>query len=198
MVQNYSGKKIKRFLYKAIATPSIHIMKTLFGDIYGSDAPSITDRYIEYPWAIKKLLNKKGNVLDVGCSGSIFPYILDALGYWVWGIDIRPCFEPNFTFVQDDICDTDFEDEEFDIITAISTIEHIKDDYQAIMEIYRILKPEGLFLMTVPYGKYKETKFHRVYDNIRLEHILKDFYIEILLQNSPEGKYQLALLANKK
>lgn len=183
----------KKAVYRAVATPGIHIMKTLFPNEYGMDT-TITDRHYEYPWVIENLPDIGSTILDVGCSGSMLPFLLDALGHFVWGIDLRPAPHARFTFAQDDICTNKFPDNEFEIITAVSTIEHIKDDFKAVDEIRRILKPDGVFLMTVPYGRFKETRFHRVYDYARLEmltHGLSPFYKFI---PSPEGEYELALV----
>lgn len=42
-------------------------------------------------------------------------------------------------------------DNEFDYVIASDVFEHIREDEKAFCEIYRILKPEGIFIMTVPY-----------------------------------------------
>ncbi len=43
-----------------------------------------------------------------------------------------------------------FKDNTFDIITAIDVLEHVKDDYFASKEIFRVLKPGGLAIILVP------------------------------------------------
>lgn len=43
-----------------------------------------------------------------------------------------------------------FPDAAADIVTALDVIEHIKDDYQAVAEMARILKPGGVIVITVP------------------------------------------------
>jgi len=77
-----------------------------------------------------------------------------------------------------------FEDEIFDVIVAVSSIEHAglgaygeskfeKGDYKIISEFYRILKKKGKLIMTVPFGIKGETSTYRVYDCSSLRNILK-------------------------
>jgi SAM-dependent methyltransferase len=43
-----------------------------------------------------------------------------------------------------------FQDESFDLVTALDVLEHIADDREAIAEWQRLLKPGGKLLITVP------------------------------------------------
>jgi SAM-dependent methyltransferase len=43
-----------------------------------------------------------------------------------------------------------FEDNSATVITALDVLEHIEDDAAAANEIYRVLKPGGVFVSTVP------------------------------------------------
>lgn len=42
----------------------------------------------------------------------------------------------------------------FDVITAFDILEHIKDDTLAFRSVHRLLKPDGLFVLTVPAFKF--------------------------------------------
>lgn len=61
----------------------------------------------------------------------------------------------NLIYSKEDVRNLTFDDDSFDKIISISVIEHIYPeeggDYQALKEIKRVLKPQGKFLMTVPY-----------------------------------------------
>lgn len=56
-----------------------------------------------------------------------------------------------------DIQDLQFDDSEFDIIICYHVLEHVEDDFKAMREIYRVLKPGGIVLFQVPirHGKYE-------------------------------------------
>jgi SAM-dependent methyltransferase len=43
-----------------------------------------------------------------------------------------------------------FSDETFDVVITSEVLEHIQDDVAAIAEMYRVLKPGGIFAVTVP------------------------------------------------
>ena len=52
-----------------------------------------------------------------------------------------------------------FEDERFDLVTAISLIEHVPDQEQMLRETFRVLKKEGVLVMQFP-NKYFFMELH--------------------------------------
>lgn len=56
---------------------------------------------------------------------------------------------PHINLVQD-LTKTDLEDNLYDVVLAWHVLEHILEDKKAINEAYRILKPNGSFLISVP------------------------------------------------
>ncbi len=151
----------------------------------------VTERIVEYPFVLQNLENKRGKILDVGCCDSDLSLQLASLGHKVWGIDVRKYENqhPNLIFVQSDISKTPFPSEFFDTIIAVSTIEHIglgygktplynNGDKLAMKEIYRILKPSGKLIITLPVGRKKVTPTHRIYDTNSLRKLLKKFKIK--------------------
>lgn len=94
----------------------------------------------------------------------------------LWGIDI----EPRITSLKIDNCDfhicdikkTPFENEQFDTIIALSTLEHVPDLDPAIKEISRILKPNGFVIMSSP----TETWFYRFCRFLLFKTLEKDVY----------------------
>jgi len=141
---------------------------------------------------------KGGKILDVGCCYSLLSIQLASMGYEVYGLDVEEYHytHPNFRFVRSDIRKTNFPDEYFDVIVAVSTIEHVgipfsfskqrplkgksvRGDYEAMKEIYRILKPLGILLITLPIrGSFVETSTHRIYNKRELNKLLKGFEVE--------------------
>lgn len=129
-------------------------------------------------------------VLDVGAAESLLSYELATLNYSVTAIDIRPIalFHPNLKFVKTDICKPVLPPASFDCVIALSTLEHIglgwygdetgeSYDVKAVQEISLLLKPEGSFLLTVPYGKKALTPVHRIYNQKSLQKLIQDFKI---------------------
>lgn len=49
--------------------------------------------------------------------------------------------------------DADYPEESFDLITSISVVEHIPNDSSAVAKMWRLLKPGGTLLITVPCAK---------------------------------------------
>jgi len=52
--------------------------------------------------------------------------------------------------VKADICDLPFEDNAFDVVFCNHVLEHIEDDFKAMSELYRVLKPNGLGIFQIP------------------------------------------------
>lgn len=49
-----------------------------------------------------------------------------------------------------DAVDLPFPDATFDIITALDVLEHLDDDYAALKELWRVMKPGGILIVSVP------------------------------------------------
>lgn len=45
-----------------------------------------------------------------------------------------------------------YPDGEFDFVIATDVFEHVRDDEEAFREVFRVLKRDGIFIMTVPYN----------------------------------------------
>jgi 2-polyprenyl-3-methyl-5-hydroxy-6-metoxy-1,4-benzoquinol methylase len=152
-----------------------------------------TERIIEKAWIFRHLSGALAGakLLDVGCSESLLAIELASNGFQVTGIDIRPypLLHPNFEFLICDICKSNLPSSQYDIAIALSTIEHVglgwysdprgdTYDFMAIEEIYRLLKPGGQLLMTVPFGQSARTPVHRIYNSESLRHLLRNFTVE--------------------
>jgi len=158
--------------------------KRAIRNIYYADV--ISERLVEYPLVFQNLQIERGRILDIGCYYSALPVQLASMGFRVYGIDPEPyqLTHPNFTFVQGDIMNNNFKEGFFDVVTTVSTLEHIglgfyadqkekNGDKKAIKEVARILKPKGKLILTVPYSKeFKVTSSQRMYDKKSLEKLM--------------------------
>ena len=73
---------------------------------------------------------------------------------------ITPSGKKKCTKVNPDIVsewkDAPFPDNYFDIVLASHVLEHVEDDRKAMREVHRILKPDGILLLTTPYETWEQ------------------------------------------
>jgi SAM-dependent methyltransferase len=99
--------------------------------------------------------NPNPRILDVGCGTGGNLKMLSAFGQ-VEGVDISQdavdfCHERGLDSVKLGAAEQlPYEDESFDIITALDVIEHLDDDVEGLREIKRALRPNGSVLLFVP------------------------------------------------
>ena len=154
-----------------------------------------SERIIEKAWVLRHLegLDNGSKILDVGCAESLLSMELASNGFLVIGVDVRhfPLSHPNFHLIQGDVTTAPLEPCFFDAAILLSTIEHIglgwygdpKGENQqeaAMAQIYRLLKPGGRLLVTVPFGRPALTPLHRIFDPPGLRKLLEKFKIESL------------------
>jgi len=89
-----------------------------------------------------------------------------------------------------DVCNLQYSDNSFDKVLSISTIEHIDNDFGAISEMMRVLKPNGLLLLTTEYNskqskEYSETdnSYMRIYNREKIDKLCFGLNIEIRKTN---------------
>ncbi len=125
-------------------------------------------RHFEYSWALAQINYKYDKkTLDVGSLNTFIPRYLTEKGLDVVSIDIDPkavdfqkkvasSLKKPFTVYLQDVRQTNFSNNTFDQILAISVIEHIPDegDMIAMQELHRIVKVGGIVVVTVPYDHY--------------------------------------------
>ncbi|NEO87019.1 MAG: class I SAM-dependent methyltransferase [Spirulina sp. SIO3F2] len=96
-------------------------------------------------------------ILDVGSGTGTNLRLLKQMGFTqVKGLDfsddaIQFCTQKGLGEVlKGDACALPFPDNTFDVVFATDIIEHIDDDDQAIAEIHRVLKSQGIVIIMVP------------------------------------------------
>lgn len=147
-----------------------------------------SERIVEIPFVHRHLPYPfRGRLLDVGYRESEIVYQAASLGFDTWGIDIRPPVHryPGVHYITDDVCRYSFPSNFFDVVIALSTVEHIglniygnriadpNGDLHAVQAIAKMLKPNGRLILTVPFGRRGQTSWYRVYDHQRLLTLLK-------------------------
>ena len=82
-----------------------------------------------------------------------------------------------------DVTNLPYNDDSFQKVLSISTIEHILDDMKGMQEIKRVLKPNGLLLMTTEYNEdisipYKPIDFMKIYNKADIKNLCQGFKVE--------------------
>lgn len=167
------------------------------------------DRCIEYAFVIKNLVNLDKNiyktVIDVGCHASPLTTIIREVGFTVDGIDLlpSPVLYEGVEYMHGDFLSMDLK-KSYDIVVLCSAIEHIglegrfrssniKDgDIKTLKKVKQLLNPNGILILTIPYGKEKTIRpLHRVYNKTSrlLKYAYDSFEVEVeeFYKNNPEN-----------
>lgn len=151
----------------------------------------LDERAVEVPWALSRLDTSHAMLMDAGASlnqewllakEEIF---LDRnVLFYTLSPESEPIHRsPNFSYVFGDLRNTILKSNTFDAVACISTLEHIgmdnslytkdgepgaadKSGYEsAFAEIWRVLKPGGVLLLTVPYGEHSNHGWFQQFDS---------------------------------
>jgi 2-polyprenyl-3-methyl-5-hydroxy-6-metoxy-1,4-benzoquinol methylase len=136
-------------------------------------------------YLVKKQRSLSGDFLDYGCGPGFLLEQFLKTGMNCYGCDTS---ESSVNIVNEkftnkehwkgakkiESCTIPFEDNKFDIITCVETIEHLSDEIldSVLKELYRSLNPEGIIIFTTPnnenldknfiYCPFCGSEFHRV------------------------------------
>jgi SAM-dependent methyltransferase len=101
-------------------------------------------------------LTAPGRILDVGCATGDFLAGMQQRGWEVHGVELVPeaaaratarLGVPVFT---GDLLAASFRDDYFDVVTLWNVFEHLFDPLVSLEEVYRILRPRGWLVLTLP------------------------------------------------
>lgn len=121
-------------------------------------------------------------VLDIACGEGYGSWLLSSNAKQVIGVDIdvvsiKKAQEKyklkNLHFQHGDVTKLRFENNTFDIIVCFETIEHVIDYNEALKEIKRVLKKDGILIMSTP--NKVEYSDHR---NFKNEFHYHEFYVD--------------------
>lgn len=106
---------------------------------------------------LKKLLEQSHFIVDIGTSQR-FAKELRPYENWFEGKTYKAGgYEPEMIYgsyncdLHTDIEALPFEDDSVDAVICLEVIEHVKNPFKASVELYRILKPGGILLLTTPF-----------------------------------------------
>lgn len=100
------------------------------------------------------------DVLDSGCGVGYGTAYLAARAATVTGIDVDTgsieyarlrYAAPNLEFLPMDVTSLAFPDAAFDLVVSFETLEHVDDPLRAVREAARVLRDDGVYVVSTPY-----------------------------------------------
>ena len=172
------------------ATSRRFVMNGPVTSAFGINAPLYgvgdSERCVEIPWVLSRFQGEP-RVLDIGYANAEPRYLraLDALGIpCLIGLDIAAVSQPGIFGVAGDALAPPFRPGTFDLICAISVIEHIgRDnsvyfdrrqtirkfaDLEAAASLASLLRVGGRLLVTLPFGRLEDHGWFIQYDLSRI------------------------------
>jgi SAM-dependent methyltransferase len=146
----------------------------------------VTERSVEVPWVLEKL-GRGGRMLDIGCVGSEYLGEMASRADEAHGLDVRPLSPvQGVRLVRGDVVNPPFKPGSFDVITSISTVEHVGCDFygqipyegadiMAMRQMRRLLRSNGRLLISVPYGRGGVYAWFRVYSARTFRGLIEGF-----------------------
>ena len=139
---------------------------------------------------LKKYGKENGKILDLGCGTGVVSKEMQPMGT-TFGLDFSVqaldfCLERGLPrLVQGDAERLPFADASFDAITSLDVFEHLEHDEKALEESFRVLRPDGVLVLSVPafrslWGPHDVALHHfRRYRRAEMERKLRSVGFEI-------------------
>ena len=128
-----------------------------FVGITPEDFSKLEDRHLKVLEILQKL--KVERLLDIGCGDGNFTMLMAKTcgAKEVYGVDISEkgvemARKNGIKAFKVDVDEEKlpFDDNYFDVVTALEVIEHLFDPDHFLDEVYRVLKPKGIFVLSTP------------------------------------------------
>lgn len=145
-----------------------------------------------YIWSLSYCAKKR--VLDAAMGSGYGTMMLSWVAEHVDGIDIhKPAVDYAYeTYGNDrmtcwygDVCDMPFESEQYDVVTSFETLEHLVNPYEMMSEVYRVLKPGGLWIVSEPFNSGSVYHKHEMTAEELVEFVGRVFTVDTWYTQGP-------------
>jgi len=153
----------------------------------------ILARYNNVVSLVEKNTSLKGKtVLDVGCGDGVLSYLLSKKGLTVSGVDYtsdavefaKEKTQGNIEFKVGNVYEIPWADNSFDVVVSSDVIEHLDDVDKYIGEIKRVLKKDGICVLSTPVRITEEP--------LDKEHVVEWFeseYVDVIEKYFPDSEF---------
>lgn len=127
-----------------------------------------------------KLPSYEGLVLDIGCGNCPFEHLINTANAQYIGIDVEDSNKwdyKNSKMITYDGKNLPFDSDSINHIICTEVIEHISNPYDLVKDMWRVLKPNGTAIITIPWSArfhYKPHDFYR-YTPSAIQLLFSDF-----------------------
>ena len=162
-----------------------------------------TERVIEIPWALMQL-PQTGTILDVGSCDATYLSVIQQPDRQLHCLDPRDCravVPPGAIFHHQSLIGNELPEHYFDAVLLLSVLEHIglpcygqppfaDGDQLALAEVWRLVKPGGPVVVTVPAGQSKVVSWYRQYHPSTLHWLFGGWQTQITYWGFDGKSYQ--------
>lgn len=143
-------------------------------------------------------------ILDFGCGTGLFSYLLAKEGFEVTGVDLslrtlrlieeKIEFSDQIEFVEGNILTSYFENNSFDLIVALDSLEHVDNLEEHIRLFKRLLRPEGLIIVSGP----TENIFYKIGRKLAGRRFTGEYHMTDIKRIKQEFSFHFELVTIKK
>jgi Methyltransferase domain len=153
----------------------------------------VNERIVETPYVMGAIASRDRacRVLDCGAAESTVALSLASLGYETVALDSRPYpfRHPKLTCVASPVQEWEGPEKPFDAIVCVSSLEHMglpaydqtdvdmALDKTVVALFQKWLAPDGILVLTVPFGSWRVDEFQRTYDDDHIQRVLAGWSI---------------------
>jgi len=172
-IKNWTGERLETFVNSEVAVEHLH-------------------RY-----AVVLQLTKNKTVLDIASGEGYGSNLIAGIAKEVVGVDIskdavgrsnNKYKKDNLKFIEGSTSEIPLPDNHFDLVVSFETIEHHDKHDEMLSEIKRVLKPDGLLVISSPDKKYYTDKrnFHNKY---HMKELYENEFKELIRANFAESNF---------